>query len=161
MRDDKERSLVVMASEPINSTARVVLSQSKDNYEAELNIKHFQSYECPPLRSVFAGGSREFTDMVGKKFGRFIVVGASTKKPKRGHILWAVKCICGIYELRTTHSVKNVNNFMDMCHRCRHEITIKKREYFITNGHYPSSGKEELEFEKELAYRMGILNTPN
>ena len=35
MRDDKERSLIVLSSEPINNTARMVLSQSKDNYEAE------------------------------------------------------------------------------------------------------------------------------
>ena len=157
MRDDKERSLIVLSSEPINNTARMVLSQSKDNYEAELKISHFHSTECPPLRTVYAGGSREFTDMVGKRFGRFTVIGASIKKPKRGHILWACKCSCGIYEHRTTHSVKNINNFMDMCHRCRHEITIKKREYFITNGNYPEKDKE-LDFEKELARRMGILN---
>ena len=156
MRDDKERSLIVLSSEPINSTARVVLSQSKDNYEAELNIKHFHSTECPPLRTVYAGGSREFTDMVNRKFGRFTVIGASIKKPKRGHILWACKCSCGVYEHRTTASVKNPNNFMDMCHRCRHEITIKKREFFISNGYYPD-GNEELEFEKQIARRMGII----
>ena len=83
MRDDKERSLIVLSSEPINNTARMVLSQSKDNYEAELRISHFHSTECPPLRTVYAGGSREFTDMVGKRFGRFTLI--TNRKIARSH----------------------------------------------------------------------------
>ena len=155
MRDDKERSLGVIASEPINTTARLVTMPSKDNYEYKTKINQFHSSEPPLLRSVFAGGSGEFKDMVGRKFGRFTVIGASVKKPRRGHILWACKCSCGMYEHRTTASIKNLNNFMDMCHNCRHEITIKKREYYITNGKYPDES-EELDFEKQLAKRMGF-----
>jgi hypothetical protein len=72
-----------------------------------------------PIPEAMAG-------MVGRKFGRFTVVGlAADYNPKKG-ARWAVKCACGDYETRKAAAINNPSNVVDCCRKCDHLWMVRK-----------------------------------
>lgn len=59
---------------------------------------------------------RQYDRMVGKKFGRWLVIGlAATKK-----VAWVVRCSCGRYEHRRTTALERAEETDDACRECGH-----------------------------------------
>lgn len=81
--------------------------------------------EVRPLSAV----PTEHRDLVGRQFGTMKVLGLSFV-PSR----WVVRCICGVYTLRTARAIRNPDNASDCCEQCRHLLYLKRNEYWRRTG---------------------------
>jgi len=112
---------------PVDRTAGLVTSQRKQEFDDTAHIvpSRWHSETPPPLRKRTAD-MRSGTDLTGQKFGWLIVVGMADHKAlgqtgpqraKRG-ALWAVRCVCGKYEIRRRRGLTNEKNKEDRCEAC-------------------------------------------
>lgn len=58
---------------------------------------------------------RDVPDLRGRVCGWLTVVGLSADVRKK----WVVRCVCGMYTLRTTKAIRNPANSADKCEQCR------------------------------------------
>jgi len=61
-------------------------------------------------------------NLTGMRVGRFTVIGMVNLcqyELNTDEARWAVRCDCGIYEMRKARSIKNPNNQEDCCYDCR------------------------------------------
>lgn len=90
-------------------------------------------WDAPPsMRPI----PRGVPNLVGVKFGRLTVVGlfteaASNGTGAKGIALWVVRCSCGSYETRRGKSVRNPNNSVDACDKCRHLLHLQDRHWSV------------------------------
>jgi hypothetical protein len=106
------------ALSPINALAARVTKPG-------IHFKPYSKPSCYDVRDVQpqlkTWAESTGSDLTGRKFGRFTVVGYSAEKSGR----WVVKCQCGNYEFRRSRSVTNPANDLDMCQDCRATHFIK------------------------------------
>ena len=102
----------IASAEPINRLAAIVTSKGTQ-FKPTSKPSNYDVRDVQPVLKPWAETTGE--DLTGRKFGRFAVVGYSAEKPAR----WVVRCQCGLYEFRTSKSVKNPNNDTDRCQDCR------------------------------------------
>lgn len=90
------------ASTPLNRTAGAVTGEGEQAWKSEKAMPPgFLHWDAPP-RMVEPGTGE--TDLRGKKFGRFTVVGALAPGIVKGR-RWVCRCVCGDYEARTTQTI--------------------------------------------------------
>lgn len=112
---------------PINSvTARVIAP----GYQyVPTNNRVDGETESPPPTWVPPNMRREH-NLAGRRFGRgMTVLGLSIKGAR-----WVVRCACGIYVFRSAKAIKNENNDADCCSDCRHQVYLKRDEYWRRTG---------------------------
>lgn len=89
------------ASTPLNRTAGAVAGQGEQAWKSEKAMPPgFLHWDAPPRMIPCNGG----TDLTGKKFGRFTVVGVLGPGIVKGR-RWVCKCVCGDYEARTSQTI--------------------------------------------------------
>jgi hypothetical protein len=124
---------------PINKLAKIGISY--------IQRSDWTSWECPPLypgniidvlnREHKEGKVKCVEDVTGWKYGKLTVIGFMYKRktPKsRGFnrdMLFAVRCDCGRYEVRTMYSIlRNARNgFHDSCEYCTPQEIKDRRTY--------------------------------
>ncbi len=74
--------------------------------------------------------NKDFTDLSGVKFGRFVVIGIARDYPGR----WVVRCNCGKYTTRRKKAITNPENTQDRCEHCRHLAFLKRNELWRSSG---------------------------
>jgi hypothetical protein len=106
----------ILASTPLNTTAAKVTARG-NHYDPEIpqQVRKYSDapvhsdapYRCVPIPR----GATTFTDLTGRKFGRFTVVGylgkLNPKNQKKSS--WLVRCLCGNYETRHAPAIKIAN----------------------------------------------------
>lgn len=106
----------VFTNKPANKTAAAVLSQSGEHYDPDCVMNEFHSETPLPIED-FIGPEKD--NLTGRKVGRMTVIGFLRKETVKRSGLWLVRCTCGHYETRRSHSIKNERNTNDMCRNCR------------------------------------------
>lgn len=130
----KNRFDAILASVPMNGTAGAVTSPGVHYTPVLKDAPHLLHWDAPPkIRAIpNGGGSTQFNDLSGIKFGRFTVVGVwdDAEGAPRNDVKtkWVVRCACGDYEVRSSRAVKNPKNDQDRCRFCR-DLEYKKRRY--------------------------------
>lgn len=125
----------VIASVPMNSTAARVMSQRGEHWDSTSGFVGLH-WENRPKVAPVAGLTKVHqeiaAEVIGKRTGRFVVIGPVTKedqpKGKSASFMFVCRCDCGHFESRTRKAINNPNNSNDMCHNCR-RLEQKKRTY--------------------------------
>jgi hypothetical protein len=101
----------LLTSAPLNATAGRVTARG-EHWEPEdplpPGLLHWKS--PPPTRAwvPYPGGAT--SDLTGKTFGRFTVVGLLEKRPeqrsKNSGDRWVCRCSCGDFEVRSTNAIR-------------------------------------------------------
>jgi hypothetical protein len=81
----------------------------------------FRSDVPPPMKPV----PPDAPQLVGTKFGRFVVVGLLDGPKRSLGARWVVRCTCGTYETRVAKSIRNPENQVDRCQECRNLERLK------------------------------------
>lgn len=116
----------IHARAPVNKRTAIVVSEIAE-YKPKKIIQTADSDLPIAIRKV----GKNFKDLTGIKFGKFIVIGLAKKTEKR----WVVKCACGVYSLRTSKAIKNPSNNMDQCELCRHLAHLKHQDLYKRIGY--------------------------
>ena len=120
----------IIKAPPINKTAALVTSGGI-HYEPSRNISCDSSDMPIPTIKV----PRAVKDYTGAKSGELTVVGLRRIKTNRNKVkVWVVRCSCGVYETRVTHSLRNINNNEDCCVKCRQTKYLRRTEYYNRTG---------------------------
>lgn len=124
MIDDKEICERVISSKPINITAmRVMLKGCEFNKISNDLLKLCQS-TCPPLRMIphHQNINPQSINFTGFKKGKIKVIGLFAgyeyKNITEGYVnyiknnrnKWVIRCLCGMYELRSQKSLSRIDN---------------------------------------------------
>lgn len=126
-RSPKDTMEMVITSVPVDSTAARVTSQGT-KYEHEPSGPTVLHSDLPlPIVSSF----RDHRPLIGKRFGRFTVIGTFAERRNR----LVVRCDCSRYETRSARAIKNPNNAADACLRCRQTLYLKRTQHFRSTGH--------------------------
>ncbi len=88
---------------PVNKAAALAISRSHQFPSAK---KISQVHTDLPL-PIRANLPSDVPELIGRKFGRFTVIGAHASSPP---LRWIVRCVCGRYETRKTRAVMNPAN---------------------------------------------------
>jgi hypothetical protein len=115
------KRLVALA--PVNALAARVVS-SGTHFDPIIKPHTIAHFDVMPAVKKWEGLGITDTDLTGRTFGRFKVMGYSATHKAR----WVVRCSCGAFELRTSKGIRNPNNNRDMCIVCR-------STFYITHGH--------------------------
>lgn len=113
---------------PCNKTAaNCVRKGFHYQFESKVRDKYHSENPLKTIKNISDFSSEDFT---GKKHGFFTVIGLTKRIDKSGFI-WLVKCRCGIYEVRTSKSIRNHRDNPgkydpDMCLACADIEKIKK-----------------------------------
>lgn len=126
---------MIAAASPVDKTASLVVSKSKD---APLNVNipnHIQHWESPPIMTHFPPTSRVG---IGAKRGRLTVVGfwKTVKSGRNNKRLVVCRCVCGRFEARVDKSM--LKSGPDECLSCRKLHYVQKDEAWLRT----SAGKE-------------------
>lgn len=120
----------VFTNKPINSSAAKVMQKG---FHFNLEFIKASNYSEIPLETIPIPTAmlkeRNFMDLSGTSYGRFIVIGLSSISLK----LWVVKCSCGAYETRTAKAIKKQLNANECCSKCQAEIKLKKNYEYESN----------------------------
>ena len=127
----KDRIERVLSSVPANATASRVMSGGV-HYDPEVKEANhtWHSYAPPPLKAINREPiqSREIArQLIGRKFGSLTVIDLADIDKGGGTAKWAVRCVCGYYEVRNARAIRNPANRDDACQRCVHERKAKYR----------------------------------
>jgi len=117
------------ASLPVNRDAALARdARSRDPWEPNKKIaqRHWSAPPRLPRRPSAV------PDLAGRKFGHFTVVGYFG--PFRRGSLWLVRCLCGDYETRKSHAVKNPHNCHDRCDKCRTLLFLRREQHYLRTG---------------------------
>ncbi len=106
---------------PANSTAGRILGKGI-SYESPTKIEGGRHLAERPL--LVSKVPRPLQSLVGITIGSIKVLGI-IKKP--GKKLWAIRCICGNYESRSTGQLQNPNPGNTCCNECSHLGVIRNR----------------------------------
>lgn len=116
---------------PINGTAARVMARGES---FEFTENEYISDSCMPLptREITPEMllNSSFTDLTGKVFGRFTVIGLSISRDSK----WVCRCVCGTYILRKVKGLKDGGAANSPCNQCYRLAVLKKREYFRRTG---------------------------
>lgn len=119
----------VLASVPQGAVAGRVTARGT-HYEPRMNptpATHYHADVPPPLKRCPNPAAAQ--RMIGKKFGRFTVIGYCAKQNPKKPAKWAVRCACGQYEVRGAGAINNpANAEIDRCRVCR-DFQYKQRAY--------------------------------
>lgn len=111
---------------PVNKDAGTVVTKKGVDYKPAKKIT--QTHSGLPLETRPV--PRCASDLTGTTFGKFRVIGLYAKE--KGH--WVVRCVCGNYETRKAKSIKNPNNNVDRCQKCRHLAYLQRNDRFRQDG---------------------------
>jgi hypothetical protein len=133
MMDDR-----IFSSVPLNSTAARVTGKGV-HYDPKINYGSSVHFKAPPpmkdINKLNPKGKKDALQIIGKRFGRFTVIGLADGTNPKKHAKWVVRCDCGDYEHRSYKAVNNPENTQDRCKNCRHLAYIKKS--YKRNGARP------------------------
>jgi len=118
----------IIASAPIDSTASKVTSESKEQYSfTNKDLSRYHASVPPQLIPIPKHQERNkgFENLIGRTFGHFTVIGYLGKPNPKKKTKWAVRCVCGKYEVRSTPSIKNEKNSQDRCLECKKWVKEK------------------------------------
>lgn len=120
----------VITSNPIDRTAAKVTGPGI-HYEPPKKNNGLHWDAPPPTIPIpkHVRKNPQVVDCIGKKFGRFTVVGLYTESP-----LWLVRCNCGHYETRKQRAILNPGNGSDCCDYCRHLLYLKRHSRWRSTG---------------------------
>lgn len=107
---------------PVNRTAGLITSKG-EHYTPKFEITHKRMH-APPLLAQLPSDPT-FKNYTGLKIGRLTVYGyvGSGKNGSR----WAVRCVCGVYEIRRGGFVGNPDNAPDAeCAECHHVGRLRR-----------------------------------
>ncbi|GLQ96451.1 hypothetical protein [Dyella mobilis] len=110
---------------PVNRVAARVIKHGV-HWDTAKNIQAADQENPIEVRQYIPFKDR---NLVGVKFGRLTVIGLSFT-PKR----WVVRCVCGIYTLRTAKAIRNPTNADDRCEKCRQLAFLKRRDIYQRTG---------------------------
>lgn len=111
----------IAAAAPINRTAAVVTSGSRERSDRPLPPKdRWLSHAPPPTipERYWPARHSGFEDLCGRKLGRLTVVGYLGKQNPKKKARWLVRCTCGDYEVRSAAAIKAGHDQDDCCWGC-------------------------------------------
>lgn len=116
---------------PVDALAARVVARGFQ-YDPDVQVLTRDSPTPIPIREIpnAIRNNPSFTDLTGRVFGRFTVLGLARDFNKS----WVVRCTCGTYSTRRAKAVLNPENSQDRCTRCRHLAFLKKRDVFLRTG---------------------------
>jgi hypothetical protein len=114
----------IITSAPVNGVAARV-TQRGFKYEPALKDRYHDSGLPLPLHPSPETFPLQLT---GNRRGRITCLGPSVSTNGKGKRLYACRCDCGSYTLRTAKAIQNPANDADSCEGCRHLARIKNRE---------------------------------
>lgn len=134
----------IATHQPLNAQAKNVISQgvhyeykSKDKFHQNTPCDLKSNYEINLMEKNFV----EFKNFSGIKYGDLTVIGLARFNGSKGctRSRWLVKCVCGIFEIRTSKAIKNhlENNFRepDCCKACGDLKVIRQRATALSVGY--------------------------
>ena len=122
----------IAGRKPVNKTAALVVSNGF-SYQFNTNPLVPESEVPHPLREITETQtkSKGFADLTGLVQGRITVLGLSEKRR-----MWACRCSCGVYVLRSSKSLKKNKTHPDMCNQC--DTLLERRRHY----HWIKTGKD-------------------
>ena len=124
---------------PVNKQAALAISARGVHYQpkAQTNV---DEWDVPPPTLPVPSSE---PSLIGKKFGRFTVVGyLGWKKTAKKGSDWLVRCLCGRYTHRRTRTIL-WSKGRDRCSQCRALIDIRRSYIFHKFGRQVSD--EDIE----------------
>lgn len=124
--------LRIIASTPVDNTARQVTSEGVHYSPRIKNCRQFWEYQ-PKVKAH----PRAELELAGIKFARFTVIGLTVEPRRRSNekCIWVCKCVCGRFEKRTAKAIKNPKNTDDMCTHCQHLDQMKRNSFYKRYGY--------------------------
>ena len=117
---------IIRTSAPVDRKA--ALSMAKGEQAPTLVKKqNFASMTCPPLCAVPRDPS--FKNLVGLECNGSRVVGLADKKRlgiKGEGARWVMRCVCGIYEIRTSKAIKSGVSRQFKCSSCDNVAEMRR-----------------------------------
>ena len=115
----------VVDSSPIDRTASTVTS-SGTHYEPEPTnpcIRWFN--ECPSF--VDHPTAPSFVDLTGRSLGYMTVMGYAGKLNNNKNGMWVCRCVCGRYEYRKSHVIRNPKptDELNRCSVCNNTLRVR------------------------------------
>jgi len=115
---------------PINADAAKARDGGGVHYEPTKRPGGDHWTAPPPTRRV----PWNCADLTGTKIGRLTVVGLLDSRSHDKGARWLVRCSCGDYEARRSKALKNPNNAGDRCDLCRHQVFLKREQFYLRTG---------------------------
>jgi hypothetical protein len=141
----------VITSAPVDRVAAQVTSTGT-HFAPKLKPAETYIHQETPLGISLP--PKALAHLVGRKFGRFTVIGFIPNKRKApddialngreiaqtisGTACWLVRCLCGTYETRKSKAIRNPANRTDACRACRQWRYLRREEYKKRHGQWPS-----------------------
>lgn len=147
---------------PVNKTAANVIKKGV-LFESNKNCVIRSNPNKMPIGRV----PNDVEDLTGRQHGYFKVIGIyndpdryknihvklrkaggalchlKRRKDMRQRSLWVVRCCCGNYEVRRAKAIKNrFDPIYDRCSECFELFHLKKKNFFISYGRWPSKDEE-------------------
>lgn len=117
---------------PVNKTASLVTSVSKDNFEFSNNGAR-KTFDVQPKLTTDLR-KYKLLDLRGYKYGRMTVIGLADEQNLKKNSRWVVRCSCGRYEHRKARAIRNPENARDCCVQCYRLQTEQHRQRVAMYG---------------------------
>jgi hypothetical protein len=115
----------LIGSVPANKTAARVVGRG-EHWEPNMSPTVVQYRDGPPKTVPPPSCNHDLTGTV---------VGRLTVRGYLAHGRWLVRCVCGIYEPRTTRAIKK--SLSTMCSSCNDLERLKRIDHFNQTGRWP------------------------
>ncbi|MEG5932476.1 hypothetical protein UXN85_20635 [Enterobacter hormaechei] len=125
---------------PVNKVAARVMAKGEHFITSKRMASQGDSdFPLPMLEEwqLDAGRKTQADLMVGKKVGRFTVLGIAVHQPSNsaGGLRFVLRCSCGTYTYRRSKAIRNpANMYVDCCERCRELLHLKRNEHWRRTG---------------------------
>lgn len=116
--------------DPLDKQAAMMFAKG-EKHRVGLSNNRFHS-DAPPRVQPWLNANRRnpADDLTGRTVGRLTVIGYAAEHSGK----WVVRCVCGLYELRSAKAVKNPANDRDACADCRTLDQAKRHEHWRRTG---------------------------
>lgn len=141
----------IVIGSPVGRGATSVSAKSGSSHERPDNQPNLRQYHAPPFYQI--RGPKGCPDLtgswVGGKANGVLKVIGWLRKGDRGQ-MWLVRCVCGIYEERSSKAVQNPDLALDKCADCKHLDKLKR-----LGSNKTRQQEEKLRYLKSLPPRPG------
>lgn len=155
-------------STPINKTAALVTSRSKDNFrtidrcnkvrESDFPLPHLkyeewvhEKHASAKTGKVSQGNlqrlmvrDRKILDITGLRVGRLTAIGLARKSKEHKHV-WVCRCDCGRYVHRQRKALTKGNLYNDRCSECERLRIIARRKEIHAKKMIREAVREKIE----------------
>jgi len=111
----------VAASAPLDATAATVRDSSGDAWEAKIPA-HVNRWIAPPpmtpVEKLVGPAVHVARELIGRRVGRFLVLGIWAEGNPKKNATWVVRCDCGYYEGRKAKALRGPHAEHLACTAC-------------------------------------------